>query len=66
MFKGSVTEARRQIGNAVPPEGVRLLARKLLPLFNGKYDKTDLTSELESLKKMSVKERLDYVTAKME
>lgn len=64
-FKGSVTEARRQIGNAVPPEGVRLLARRLLPLFNGTYDKTDLTPELERLKNMSVKERLDYVSAEM-
>lgn len=65
-FKGSVTEVRRQIGNAVPPEGVRLLARKLLPLFEGNYKKVDLTVELEKIKQMSVRERLEYVTAQME
>lgn len=64
-FKGSITEVRRQIGNAVPPEGVRLLARRLLPLFTGEYEKIDLVPELDKLKKMSVKERLDYVTAEM-
>ena len=65
-FKGNITEVRRQIGNAVPPEGVRLLARKLLPLFEDNYTKVDLTEELAKLKKMSVKERLDYVTASMD
>jgi DNA (cytosine-5)-methyltransferase 1 len=64
-FKGNITEVRRQIGNAVPPEGVRLLARRLLPLFQDNYQKTDLTSILDKLKKMTVKERLDYVTAEM-
>ncbi|MFA0814745.1 MAG: DNA cytosine methyltransferase [Anaerofustis sp.] len=64
-FKGNITEVRRQIGNAVPPEGVRMLARKLMPLFEGKYTKVDLETELERLKKMSVKERLEYVTAEM-
>jgi len=33
VFCGTFGEIRRQIGNAVPPEGVRLLARKLKPLF---------------------------------
>jgi DNA (cytosine-5)-methyltransferase 1 len=64
-FKGNITEVRRQIGNAVPPEGVRLLARRLLSLFDGNYTAVDLTSELKRLKAMSVKERLDYVTAEM-
>ena len=65
-FKGNITEVRRQIGNAVPPEGVRGLARKLLPLFEENYTKVDLTEELAKLKEMTVKERLDYVTASMD
>lgn len=65
VFKGSVTEVRRQIGNAVPPEGVRLVARRLLPLFKGEYKAIDLQSEYEQMKKMTVKERLKYVTDEM-
>lgn len=65
VFMGNITEVRRQIGNAVPPEGVRLLARRLLPLFADTYTSIDLESELEKLKKMTVKERLDYVAAEM-
>jgi DNA (cytosine-5)-methyltransferase 1 len=64
-FKGNITEVRRQIGNAVPPEGVRLLARRLLPLFNDDYIKIDLTEKLAALKEMTIKERLDYVTNEM-
>lgn len=64
-FKGSVTEVRRQIGNAVPPEGVRAVARRLLPLFTGDYIPMDLMPEYEKLKNMTVKERLEYVTAEM-
>lgn len=66
IFEGSVTEVRRQIGNAVPPEGVRLVARRLLPLFTGEYEPVDLTPEYELMKGMTVKERLDYVTAEMD
>jgi len=65
VFKGSVTEVRRQIGNAVPPEGVRAVARRLLPLFTGEYTPVDLMPEYEKMKQMSVKERLEYVTAEM-
>lgn len=65
VFKGSVTEVRRQIGNAVPPEGVRLVARRLLPLFKGEYKAIDLQPEYEQMKKMTVKERLKYVTDEM-
>lgn len=64
-FDGNVTEVRRQIGNAVPPEGVRLLARRLRPLFEGDYIKVDLADELIKLKAMTVKERLNYVTDEM-
>lgn len=66
IFEGSVTEVRRQIGNAVPPEGVRLVARRLLPLFTGEFAPIDLMPEYELMKSMTVKERLDYVTAEMD
>jgi DNA (cytosine-5)-methyltransferase 1 len=59
-FKGSVTEIRRQIGNAVPPDGVVLLAGLLKPLFENSYKKTDLYKLNEKLKKLSIKERLEY------
>ena len=65
LFEGSVTEVRRQIGNAVPPEGVRLVAKRLLPLFTGEYEPVDLIPEYEKMKKMTVKERLEYVTSQM-
>lgn len=64
-FIGSNTEVRRQIGNAVPPQGVRALAKKLRPLFEGNYEKVDLQQEYDKLNKMTVKERLDYVTNEM-
>lgn len=65
IFKGNVTEVRRQIGNAVPPEGVRLVARRLRNLFTGDYRPVDLTEEYEKMKLMTVKERLNYVTSQM-
>ena len=65
-FFGNITEVRRQIGNAVPPEGVRLVARRLLPLFTGDYSKVDLRPEFDKLSQMSVKELLNYVTLEME
>ena len=65
-FKGSITEVRRQIGNAVPPEGVRLIARRLLPLFTGEYEHVDLQVEYDLMKEMSVKQRLQYVTDEMD
>lgn len=65
-FAGSIAEARRQIGNAVPPEGVRATARRLLPLFTGDYEKVDLQKQYDELSKMSVKQLLDYVTDEME
>lgn len=65
-FFGSIAEVRRQIGNAVPPKGVRCVAQKLKPLFSGEYEHTDLTILLGKLKKMTVKERLDHVEKEME
>ena len=36
VFTGSIQEVRRQIGNAVPPQGVRMLARKLKQMYENK------------------------------
>lgn len=35
VFVGSVSEVRRQIGNAVPPEGVRPIARRIREILSG-------------------------------
>ena len=65
VFAGNITEVRRQIGNAVPPEGVRLVARRLLPLFLGDYKKMPLDDEYEELKKLTVQDRLDRINNEM-
>lgn len=65
IFEGTVAEVRRQIGNAVPPAGVQALARRLLPLFTGDYERVDLRPEYDKMKAMTVKERLKYVTDEM-
>lgn len=59
-FIGSVTEVRRQIGNAVPPCGVAELAKALLPLFTGDYEKIDLKAQYQELKKLPVNKRIEY------
>lgn len=65
VFEGNITEVRRQIGNAVPPEGVRETAKRLMPLFTGEYTPINLQEEYDELKKLSVKERLSRVTEEM-
>ncbi|MBA4317989.1 MAG: DNA (cytosine-5-)-methyltransferase [Flavobacterium sp.] len=60
VFYGTTAEVRRQIGNAVPPEGVRKVAQNLLPLFTGNFLKTDLADLDKKLKSLSIKERLQY------
>ena len=65
IFEGNVTEVRRQIGNAVPPMGVREVAKRLRPLFTGDYKLVDLMPEYEKMKTMTIKQRLEYVTAQM-
>ena len=65
VFAGNITEVRRQIGNAVPPEGVRLVARRLMPLFTGEYERVDLEKEYEELKAMSIQERLERINKEM-
>ena len=62
IFEGNVTEVRRQIGNAVPPVGVREVAKRLRPLFTGDYKPIDLMPEYEKMKTMTIKQRLEYVT----
>lgn len=65
-FMGNITEVRRQIGNAVPPVGVRAVAKRLMPLFTSDYKTVNLQEEYEHLKSLTVKERLDLVTQEME
>lgn len=57
-FLGSITEVRRQIGNAVPPQGVKELGRRLMPLFTGEYERVDLAREKQDLQQLSIQERL--------
>lgn len=57
-FIGSTTEVRRQIGNAVPPEGVRALAARLKQLYDGDYTRVDLAPIAKELQSMSIAERL--------
>jgi len=59
QFEGSVTEVRRQIGNAVPPQGVRAVAKRLMPLFTGDYEKINLHEEIERMSKLTIKQRLE-------
>ena len=65
IFKGNITEVRRQIGNAVPPLGVRPVAKRLMPLFTKQYTHIDTEKQYEELKKMTVAELLEYVTNEM-
>ncbi|MCL2887752.1 MAG: DNA cytosine methyltransferase [Elusimicrobia bacterium] len=61
VFSGSIAEVRRQIGNAVPPQGVVEVAKALKPLFSGKFKKVNLTEQLAELKNKPVKERLSDI-----
>ena len=66
IFVGTTTEVRRQIGNAVPPQGVTELAKALLPIFSGNYDKINLRDKYNQLKKISVKQRIEQDVEKHE
>lgn len=59
-FIGTTTEVRRQIGNAVPPVGVTTVAKALMPLFTGEYTPVDLNRLSDELRKLTLKERLEY------
>lgn len=63
IFSGSTTEVRRQIGNAVPPDGVHALANALLPLFKTEYKKTDLAYLKKELTAMPFNKRLEIIAA---
>lgn len=64
VFKGSVAEVRRQIGNAVPPNGVHEVAKALMPLFTGDYEKVDLHQQLEEQKLVPVSKRVSMIVSK--
>lgn len=65
-FMGNRTEVRRQIGNAVPPEGVRPLAKQLKPLFEDNYERVDLTDEILRLSSLTVAQRLKEAATEVE
>ena len=58
-FEGGPAEVRRQIGNAVPPQGVRSLAKALMNLFTKNYRPIDLKKKSEELKMIPIKERIE-------
>lgn len=60
-FIGSTTEVRRQIGNAVPPQGVVELAKAILPIFSDSYQKVDLHEKLEAEKNAVFQDRLNKI-----
>ena len=60
VFEGSITQVRRQIGNAVPPDGIVEVVESLIPLFQGDYPKVDLYKLNQKLQMMSIKERLEH------
>lgn len=66
VFLGNRAEVRRQIGNAVPPEGIRPLARRLLPLFTGDFDPVDLSEEMDKLSRLPISDRLREAAAEVE
>lgn len=60
-FMGSVAEVRRQIGNAVPPQGVAELAKALMPLFSGNFEPIDLNTTYQKFKNIPVKKRMEFI-----
>ena len=60
VFEGSTTEVRRQIGNAVPPQGIAAVVEALIPLFKGDYPKIDLYEMSKKLQGMSIQQRLKW------
>jgi DNA (cytosine-5)-methyltransferase 1 len=60
VFEGSTTEVRRQIGNAVPPQGIAAVVEALIPLFKGDYPKVDLYEMSKNLQGLSIQQRLKW------
>jgi len=63
IFEGSTTEVRRQIGNAVPPKGVEELAKALMPVFTGDYERVDLKTQMDEIMKMPFSKRLALIVS---
>ena len=51
VFEGSITEVRRQIGNAVSPDGIVAVVESLIPLFKETYTKVDLYEKSKKLQR---------------
>ncbi|MGD1702604.1 DNA cytosine methyltransferase [Dapis sp. BLCC M229] len=66
IFEGSFTEIRRQIGNAVPPDGIVSIVESLIPLFKNDYQEIDLYSLSKHLQAMSIKERLKLAESELD
>ena len=62
VFEGSIAEVRRQIGNAVPPQGVRAIAKSLLPLFTGNHKQVDLSSIRTTMLSLDFDTRIEKIT----
>lgn len=58
VFVGSLTEVRRQIGNAVPPDGMVAVVKALIPLFKNSYKPINLYNLNHKLQKLSIGDRL--------
>jgi len=58
IFEGSFTEIRRQIGNAVPPDGIVSLVETLIPLFKNEYEPVDLYELSRHLQSLDLRDRL--------
>lgn len=43
VFEGTIAQVRKQIGNAVPPVGVKAVAKELMRLFNDDYNEVEAT-----------------------
>jgi DNA (cytosine-5)-methyltransferase 1 len=66
IFEGSIAEVRRQIGNAVPPDGIISVVNKVKSLFDGEGLCVDLHRVQEKMQQMSIKERLNHAIAETE
>lgn len=66
IFHGTYAEVRRQIGNAVPPDGVAAMAKSLMAFFEGEFEPADLEAEIHRLKKLPIAQRLEEANREAE